>query len=76
MPLADCPHKPPCPVTANHMKCGQRTLWEDVVNRGQFLREPVERLLKKLGVPMTPVSRVYKGAVVKPATQDLFKSEF
>jgi ribosomal protein RSM22 (predicted rRNA methylase) len=75
MPLTDCPHQPPCPVTASRMKCGQRTLWEDMVTRGMFTRESVERFLKKVGVPMTPASRVYKGELPAPVTPSLFKSE-
>lgn len=59
--LLDCRHKPPCPITASRWRCGRRTQIELAVNRGVVERDAARRLLAGYGVPMTPLSRVYRG---------------
>lgn len=59
--MNDCRHRPTCGEAATRFACGQRTAIEHAVNRGLIERAGAERLLAKYGVPLTPVSKVYKG---------------
>lgn len=77
MPI-DCLHRPPCGRLITHWVCGQRTNAEDAVKRGLIKRESAERLMKKYGVALTPISLVYKGEQPKTrevVTDTLFKDE-
>ncbi len=59
--LLDCRHKPSCPLTAGRWQCGLRTRIEAGVNQGLITREDGRLLLQHYGLPMTPLSKVYKG---------------
>ncbi len=60
MNLPDCPHRPPCPLTADRARCGYRTQTEQAVARGVISREAGARLLRSYHLPMTPPSKVWK----------------
>ncbi len=65
--MTDCPHKPSCPSSATHWSCGKRTEIEWAVAHEVITRAEGASLLLKMGVTMTPASRVYRGAEVKQA---------
>jgi hypothetical protein len=48
-------------MSASRWACGQRTATESAVARGLITREAAMKLLTKYGVPMTAMSRVYRG---------------
>ena len=53
----DCPHKPPCPATAQRWECAKRTDIEKAVFDGKIDRVHAASLLAKYGLPIRPESR-------------------
>ncbi len=70
--MNECRHRPACGEAATRWVCGQRTALEAAVSRGLINRIGAQELLKKYGVPITPVSKVYQGEPMITVKDDLF----
>ncbi len=63
--IVGCQHRPKCPDGVTRWACGKRTEIEAAVAHDVITRAEGASLLVKMGVTMTPPSRVYQGAAVK-----------
>lgn len=71
MRVPDCRHTPPCLLPADRARCDWRSRTEAAVVKGRITREAGLRLLRLYGLPMTPVSKVWKAETPVDQT-DLF----